>query len=127
MTDLDRQHLIERYIAAYNAFDIEGMAAVLSPDVRFDNYAQGVKTHETVGIDAFRTLAQSSAAMFSQRRQNVLSLEFDPGQVIATIVFSDVLAVDMPDGPAKGSEVAMEGSSTFTFEEGKIRTVVDRS
>ena len=37
MTDLDRQHLIERYIAAYNAFDIEGMAAVLSPDVRFDN------------------------------------------------------------------------------------------
>ena len=86
-----------------------------------------MKTHETVGIDAFRTLAQASAAMFSSAARTCCRSNSIPGQVIATIVFSGVLAVDMPDGPAKGSEVAMEGSSTFTFEEGKIRTVVDRS
>ncbi|MDB5959303.1 MAG: ketosteroid isomerase-like protein [Massilia sp.] len=127
MNDTDRQHLIERYIAAYNIFDIDGMAAVLSDDVRFDNYAQDVKTHETAGIAAFRTLAQSSTAMFSKRRQNILSLEFDPDKVIATIVFNGTLAVDVPDGPKAGSEVAMEGRSEFMFDDEKIASVVDRS
>lgn len=127
MDDTDRQHLIERYIAAYNTFDIDGMAAVLSPAIRFDNIAQGVKMHETVGIDAFRTLAQSSAAMFSRRQQSLLSLEFDPDQVIANIVFDGTLAVDLPDGARAGSTVAMEGSSTFSFDETGIRAIVDRS
>lgn len=127
MTDPDRQHLIERYIAAYNAFDIDGMAAVLSPDVRFDNYAQDVKSHETVGIDAFRTLAQSSAGMFAKREQQVLSLEFDPQKVIAAIAFRGTLAVDIPGGPAAGTEVNMQGTSAFTFGDGKIATIVDRS
>ena len=127
MTDPDRQHLIERYIAAYNAFDIDGMAAVLSPDIRFDNFAQDVKSHETVGIDAFRTLAQTSASMFSRRAQTILSLEFDPAQVIAAIAFSGTLGVDIPDGPVAGTEVNMQGTSTFTFADGKIATIVDRS
>lgn len=127
MTDTDRQQLIEHYVDAYNRFDIDGMAAMLSPDVRFDNVAQGVKSHETAGIEAFRTLAHTSAGMFSQRQQTVLALEFDPDQVIATIVFSGTLAVDIPDGPAAGTSVNMTGSSTFTFVDGKIATIVDRS
>jgi predicted ester cyclase len=127
MDDLARQHLIERYIAAYNSFDIEGMAAVLSDSIRFDNIAQGATTHETVGLDAFRTLATSSAAMFASRRQTVLALEFDPAQVIAKIVFEGTLAVDVPDGPRAGTQVAMEGSSTFRFDGEKIAAIVDRS
>jgi len=127
MDDIARQHLIERYIAAYNSFDIEGMAAVLSAGIRFDNIAQGTTTHETVGIDAFRTLATSSAAMFSRRRQTVLALEFDPDQVIANIVFEGTLAVDVPDGPKAGSQVTMAGSSTFRFDGEKIGSIVDRS
>lgn len=30
---------IQRYITAYNHFDIEGMLAVLAPDVGFENYS----------------------------------------------------------------------------------------
>jgi predicted ester cyclase len=111
MNDIARQQLIETYIAAYNRFDIDGMAAALSSDIRFDNFAGDVKTHETVGIDAFRTLAQASTAMFSQREQSVLALQFDPDEVIATIVFSGTLAADIPDGPKAGATVAMEGPS----------------
>lgn len=127
MNDTERQHLIERYIAAYNAFDIDGMSAVLSPDVRFDNVAQGVKSHETVGIDAFRTLARTASTMFSRRRQTIVSLEFDPDQVVAAIAFSGTLAVDMPDGPRAGQEVDVQGSSAFTFDGDRIATIVDRS
>lgn len=35
------QALVERYIAAYNSFDIEGMLAQLADDVRFENHAGG--------------------------------------------------------------------------------------
>lgn len=127
MNDLARQQLIERYIAAYNRFDIDAMSAVLSAEVRFDNIAGGVTTHETVGIEAFRTLAQASAAMFSKREQTVLALEFDPDQVIATIVFSGTVASDIPDGPKAGATVSMEGSSTFHFDGERISRIVDRS
>lgn len=136
MHDTARQQLIERYIAAYNSFDIEGMAAVLSPDIRFDNVSQGVKTHETVGIDAFRTLALASKAMFSKRQQTVLALEFDPGQVIATVAFRGTLAVDLPgdkdgrqgkEAGRAGDEVAMEGRSIFTFDDHLIAGIVDQS
>ena len=127
MDDLACKQLIEQYIAAYNRFDIDGMAAVLSDDVRFENIAGGTTTHETSGIAAFRTLAQASAAMFSQREQSVLALEFDLDQVIATIVFSGTLAADMPDGSKAGSTVAMEGRSTFHFDGERISRIVDRS
>ncbi len=33
-----KKDLIDRYISAYNAFDVEGMLALLSPDIRFENY-----------------------------------------------------------------------------------------
>lgn len=132
MDDTARQQLIERYISAYNRFDIDGMAAVLSPAIRFDNVSGGVKTHETAGIEAFRTLALASAAMFSQREQKLLTLEFDPDQVIATIVFRGTLAVDLDGGEGgaakkAGDIVAMEGRSTFHFDDHLIAAIVDQS
>ena len=33
--------LIERYVTAYNAFDVPGMLAVLHADVTFENVAAG--------------------------------------------------------------------------------------
>ena len=35
MSGSRQRELIDRYISAYNAFDIEGMLALVSPDVRF--------------------------------------------------------------------------------------------
>ena len=44
MSNSDKQTLIDRYLIAYNSFDIGGMLALLSPDVRFENYSGGQLT-----------------------------------------------------------------------------------
>ncbi len=67
MDDAKRKELIGKYIAAHNAFDIEGMAAVLSPDVCFENYSGEERSHATRGIGEFLRLAASSQSVFSVR------------------------------------------------------------
>ena len=34
MSETDQRDLIERYLRAYNAFDVEGMLALLSPRMK---------------------------------------------------------------------------------------------
>ncbi|MBB3228702.1 hypothetical protein FHW69_003344 [Luteibacter sp. Sphag1AF] len=44
MSNSDNKELIDRYLVAYNSFDIDGMLALLSSGVRFENYSGGA-TH----------------------------------------------------------------------------------
>jgi hypothetical protein len=122
-----RQELIGAYIAAYNAFDIDGMAALLSPDICFENYSGEERSHATRGIEEFRQLAASSKSLFSEREQKVVSLESHQDSVVATIEFSGRLAADIPDGPSRGTVIAMKGRSEFSFENERISKVVDRA
>jgi ketosteroid isomerase-like protein len=62
----DPQHaLIARYLAAYNAFDVPGMLALLHPDVTFENIASGQVTAAARGRDEFRALAEHAATLFT--------------------------------------------------------------
>lgn len=69
MDESKQRELIEQYIAAYNDFDIEGMLAVLAPDVEFENYSGEELTASASGLEEFRLLAQrakgSSPSAFS--------------------------------------------------------------
>jgi ketosteroid isomerase-like protein len=127
MDETKRKDLIGEYIAAYNAFDIEGMAALLSPDVRFENYSGEARSHSTTGIDEFLQLAESSKSVFSEREQRIASLEFALESVFANIEFRGRLAVDMPDGPPAGTVLELKGTSEFSFENGQISKVIDRA
>lgn len=57
--------LIERYIAAYNAFDVSGMMALLHPDIVFENIAGDRVTASARGADEFRALAEHAATLFT--------------------------------------------------------------
>jgi hypothetical protein len=127
MDNTKRQELIGAYIAAYNAFDIDGMAALLSPDVCFENYSGEERSHATRGIEEFRQLAESSKLLFSEREQKVVALESHQDSLLATIEFSGWLAADIPDGPARGTVISMKGTSEFSFENRRIAKVVDRA
>jgi hypothetical protein len=127
MEDKKRQELVGAYIAAYNAFDVEGMAALLSPDVLFENYSGAERSHATRGIDDFRKLAASSRELFCEREQKVIALEAIQDSLLATIEFKGLLARDVPDGPHRGSVVALKGTSEFSFENARISKVVDRA
>jgi hypothetical protein len=47
-------HNIARYVAAYNRFDVDGMLALLTDDVRFENVSGGQVTASASGAVEFR-------------------------------------------------------------------------
>jgi hypothetical protein len=127
MTDARQKNLIERYLAAYEAFDIEAMLAPLDPAIRFENYSGGQLTADASGIEEFRRLAEQSQVLFSEREQRVTSLVQRGGTVVAEIAWSGRIAADIPGGPPAGTLLEMRGSSEFDFGERGITKIVDRS
>jgi steroid delta-isomerase-like uncharacterized protein len=121
------KELIDRYLAAYNAFDVDGMLALLSPDIRFENYSGDQLTAEASGIDAFRRLAEQSKALFSEREQRITALELGADRAVAGIAYRGRLAADIPGGPAAGTVIELQGRSEFAFGDGRITRIVDRS
>jgi steroid delta-isomerase-like uncharacterized protein len=119
--------IVDRYIASYNAFDIAGMLSLLAPDVRFENYEGDDLTVSTSGIDEFGELAERSKAAFSEREQRVTSMRIEHGRVIVDIDYRGRLAVDMPGGPPAGTLIELRGQSEFSFSDGKIDIIIDRS
>lgn len=127
MSNSSMRDLVNRYLAAYNAFDIDGMLLLLSQDVRFENYSGNQLTASTSGIDEFRQLAEQSRSLFSEREQRITGLEFRHDSAIATIAYCGKLAADIPNGPPAGTVLDLQGKSEFLFRDGQITKIVDRS
>ena len=121
------EELIHSYIAAYNRFDLDGMCALLASHIRFERHTDGVLGVRTDGLHEFRALADTGAAMFSEREQRITALRIDGSHAVADIAFTGKFANDIPGGPAAGTVVALEGSSEFFFDSGFISKIVDRS
>ena len=118
--------LIERYVTAYNDFDVDGMLATLAADVRFENWSGGQLTAACDGRDAFRVLAEQARALFAQREQRVTALAPRGDTLVAAIAWRGQLAVDMPGGPPAGTRLTVRGESEFVVRDGRLAVVVDR-
>lgn len=127
MTKRDAKEVIGLYVAAYNAFDVDGMMALLSPDVRFENYSGDTLTASATGIDEFRQLAEQARVLFSTREQRVTSLHSLGSTFVAEIAYRGRLAIDIPDGPLAGTSIELQGQSAFSIQQGRISRLVDRS
>lgn len=127
MDESTKRELIERYIAAYNHFDVEGMLAVLAPDVIFENYSGEELTTSASGIEEFRHVAEHAKGLFSERVQRVTSLTFSQDGATAEIDFHGRLAQDIPGGPKAGSVIELNGVCEFTFGSDRISKIIDRS
>lgn len=127
MTGAEPNELIQRYLTAYNRFDVDGMLDLLSPAVVFENFSAGELTASTRGLDQFAELARQSAAMFSEREQRVVGLSVRPESTAVDIMYRGRLAVDIPGGPTAGTILDLQGQSEFWFDDGLISKIVDRS
>ena len=127
MENEEMQRLIERYLSAYNTFDIQGMLDVLDEDIRFLNIAQGVVTTETQGIPDFRALAEQSVQIFSERRQTIRQIEFTQGGAEVEIDYEATLAVDLPNGMKAGEVLQLQGKSVFRKKGEKLVRIEDHS
>lgn len=119
--------LIQQYLAAYTAFDLPGMLALLASDVVFENYSNDQLTASAHGIEQFRSLAEQSSGLFVEREQRLTALREWPERAVAGIAFRGVLAADIPGGPKAGTVIELDGKSEFEFRDGCITRIVDRS
>ncbi len=127
MTREAQQQTIERYIAAYNAFDIDGMLAVVHPDVLFRNVSGGEVDVETSGAMAFRQLAEQSKGLFASRCQTVTRLDISDEVATVEIDYQGVLAANLPNGMKAGDTLRLQGRSEFEFRDGKLLRITDYS
>ena len=127
MQPSEQKQRIDRYIAAYNAFDVDGMLELLAPTVRFENWSGERLTAQASGSEAFRQLAEQARAIFSEREQRITACRQEADTLVATIAFRGRFAIDVPDGPRAGTELALDGESAFRFDGGLIAAIVDRS
>ncbi|TFW32789.1 nuclear transport factor 2 family protein [Massilia horti] len=127
MRAYDPEDLINQYIAAYNAFDLERMFELIAEDIRFENYSSGELTARADGLEEFRRLAEGSKGLFVEREQRVTGLELTENEAIAEIAYRGRLAIDIPGGPQAGTVLNLNGTSEFSFANGKINRIIDRS
>ncbi|MCG7385574.1 nuclear transport factor 2 family protein [Paenibacillus sp. ACRRY] len=73
MENSNLKDLIEKYLSTYNTFNIDGIIGVLNENIHFRNIEVN---SETKGIQEFRTLAEQSIQVFSQRRQVIKNIIF---------------------------------------------------
>lgn len=127
LADDPHRALIERYLAAYNAFDIEGMLAVLHPDVTFENIAGGQVTAAAHDRDEFGALAKHAATLFTSRRQTIRQYEPTARGAEVEIDYEGVLATDIGPELSAGTTLRLVGRSTFEIRDGCITRLVDES
>ena len=119
--------LIDRYLDAYNRLDVAGMLATLHPQVVFENLAAGRTTVRTVGIEAFRDLAERTLPLFSRRRQTITAYAEREGVAQVAIAFEGVFALDLPNGVRAGQAIALAGRSAFRAHDGLLIHIADHS
>lgn len=122
-----RRELIDRYLAAYNEFDVEGMLAVMHPDVEFRNVAAGEVTVASQGRQEFRALAEHAVTLFASRRQTVREYGEDGERAWIRVDYEAVLAADLGPELQSGTTLRLSGRSTFMFRDGLIVQLVDES
>ncbi len=128
MPDEDpRRALVERYVDAYNAFDVPGMLATVRDDVTFENLAAGEATAAAHGVRELRALAERAVTLFASRRQTIRAFGADGDRVTIDVDFEGVLAADLGPGLRRGDVLRVAGRSTFDVRDGLIARIVDES
>ena len=127
MTNEEQKRAIEKYIAAYNSFDIDGMLALVHPKVTFKNVSGSEVNAEAEGIEQFRELAEQAKALFLSRHQQASNFKFVDNTVSVDIAYEGVLAADLPNGMKAGETLQLTGRSEFEFESHTISRITDFS
>ena len=122
-----KRALLERYLDAYNSFDIECMMTLIHPDIEFTNVSGGAVTASASGTSQFRALAEQAKQMFSSRSQTVKQFDLDGEGGSLAITYAGVLASDLSNGMKAGETLQLTGRSEFAFRDGKIYRLTDYS
>lgn len=124
---IDREKIIENYIAGYNQFDIDKMMADFDDKIVFENIQNGEVNMTLSGLNEFRNQAEEAKKYFSEREQTITIFSHSENQSEIAIDYHAVLAMDFPNGMQKGQELNLKGKSVFEFLDDKIIRLADIS
>jgi steroid delta-isomerase-like uncharacterized protein len=119
--------LLDQYLAAYNARDVDGMLATLTDDVVFENVSNAGGTLRLEGKAAFAAQARQAVTWFSERRQTPRHWVVGTDTAAVEIDYHGVLAVDLPNGLRAGQVLELRGVSVFEVRGGLICRLTDYS
>ncbi len=122
-----QKEIVEHYVNSYNDFDISGMTKNLTENIVFKNISNGNVELKTEGLNEFKKQAELAKQYFTQRKQTIESWEFNDSKVIIEIDYKAILAIDLPNGLKTGDTLKLKGKSEFEFENGKIKSIADKS
>ncbi len=121
------KEIIEKYIEAYNSFDIEKMLSDMHDNVRFENISNGEITLTTNSIAELKNQAEQTKQYFTKREQRITNIDFNNDQVEIDIDYKGILAIDLPNGLKAGDKIELKGKSIFKFKDDKIIELKDIS
>ena len=119
--------VIQEYLQAYTARDVDSLIATLTDDVVFENLSNQAAPTRTEGRAAFEALARQSVLVFSSRRQSVVEAVVGADCVALFIDYEATVLADLPNGWKAGQQIRLRGSSFFHLRNGRIAQVVDFS
>lgn len=127
MNPNEQRSIVDRYLTAYNAFDIDGMMATIHHEVEFKNVSGGVVNTTASGVQEFRRLAEQSKRLFSSRNQTIRNFKSYEDKAVIEVTYEAVLALDLPNGMKAGETLRLNGRSEFVFRDGRIFQLADYS
>jgi ketosteroid isomerase-like protein len=119
--------LVDKYIEAYNSFDVPGMLACLQPDVQFEHSTNSDVTVRLDGKAAFEAQAIRAAAWFKERTQHTTAFQWQNEQAEVAIDYFAITATDLPNGIKAGTTLQFSGRSVFSFRDELIAFIQDFS
>ena len=123
----DKLEIFQRYLRAYNSFDVDAMLQLISDDVCFENYSNGALTASASNKHQFKELADKGKWFFDARKQEIVSMRPTVEGLEAKIRFSGKLSAEAAKALGASSYVEIDGTSEVEFRGGKIQKLVDRS
>ena len=125
MNNYDKIITIERFIQAYNSFDIDGMLKDIHDDIKFENITNGRIDLATNGIDEFKKQVESAATYFKVRQEKVIDVNFKEDKIEVNIDYFGILDKDLSDDLKSGDTLRLKGKSIFKFKDNKIISIQD--
>lgn len=125
--DVNHLEIFQRYLLAYNSFDVEAMLQLLSEDVRFENYSNDALTVSASNKREFKELAEKGKWIFDERKQELLSTRPVECGLEAKIRFWGKLSNEAATEAGASPYVEIMGTSEVQFQDNKIVKLVDRS
>jgi hypothetical protein len=122
-----REQIIQKYLEAYNQFDVAKMVAHFDENIVFENVSGGEVNLSLQGKEAFQKQAEQATTYFSSRTQTPITFQHQDNQTEVALDYQAILAIDFPTGQKKGDELKLQGKSVFTFSGDKVVKLVDIS